>query len=455
MLKVCFTGGPGGGKSSAQSALTQILQDRGYKVLFCPETATKLIINGIVPGEQISLEEFQKFVLDKQLAKEQLYDELANYYDTNKLIIIYDRGICDQMAYISKEKFEDMLHERNMSLADAYDHYDCVFHLVTAADGANDYYVWNDPSKNDCGNNAARSESPEEAIIKDKQTKEAWIGHPHLRIFDNTTDFDGKIKKVINELCSILGEPTPTEIERKFLIKKPSAEEIAKLGCISNSNIIQTYLTRKTPNVERRIRQRSSVKNGFNFYYTEKTDIAYGERHEVEKKITPSEYINYLTEADTSLHQISKKRYCFLHDNKYFKMDIYPFDDEYAILEIELNDINEDISLPNLNIIKEVTNNPSFKNATLAKSLSLRTDDILTNDNINETKWIYETGREESEILGSGSNHYNVTRTHDEHKAFELAMNTSNNYLIRYKIENHKTIARQWYDFQCKHWIDD
>ena len=166
MLKVCISGGPGSGKSSAQSVLMQQLAERGYKTLFCPETATELILNGIVPGDTISLEEFQKFVLDKQLAKEKLYEEIAEYYNKDKLVILYDRGLCDQMAYISKDKFEKMLKERNMTLSDAYNHYDCVFHLVTAAKGAPEFYVWNDPSKEDCGNNAARSESPEEAIIK-------------------------------------------------------------------------------------------------------------------------------------------------------------------------------------------------------------------------------------------------------------------------------------------------
>ena len=63
MLKVCISGGPGSGKSSAQSVLMQQLAERGYKTLFCPETATELILNGIVPGDTISLEEFQKFVL--------------------------------------------------------------------------------------------------------------------------------------------------------------------------------------------------------------------------------------------------------------------------------------------------------------------------------------------------------------------------------------------------------
>ena len=371
MLKIYFTGGLGDGKSSAQSSLTQALEERGYKVLFCPETATELILNGIIPGDTISLDEFQKFVLEKQLAKEKLYDEIANYYDKEKLVILYDRGLCDQIAYMDKSLFENMLHEHNMTLSDAYSHYDCVCHLVTAAKDAADYYQWNDPSKEDCGNNAARSESPEEAIAKDEKTMQAWIGHPHFRVFDNFTNFEDKIKKVIVELCNVLGEPTPKEIERKFLIEKPSEKTIQSLGCVSKSNIIQTYLTSKN-NTERRVRQRGSKKDGFTFYYTEKTDIGPGERDEVEDKITPSEYISYLSEADTNLHQISKERYCFIFKNQYFEMDLYPFSDKYAILEIELNSINDIIELPTtLNIIKEVTNDSQYRNSSLAKTLHL------------------------------------------------------------------------------------
>lgn len=372
MLRVCFTGGPGGGKSSAQSSLTQALEERGYKVLFCPETATELILNGIIPGDTISLEEFQKFVLDKQLAKEKLYDEIAEYYNKEKLVIIYDRGICDQMAYINKSLFETMLKEKGMTLSEAYSHYDCICHLVTAANGAIDYYQWNDPTKEECGNNAARSESPEEAVIKDEKTMQAWIGHPHLRVFDNTTNFEDKIKKVIVELCNVLGEPTPKEIERKFLIEKPSEDIIKSLGCVSKSNIIQTYLISKHENIERRVRQRGTKKDGFTFYYTEKKDIGLGERDEIETRITPAEYISYLAEADTNLHQISKERYCFIYRNQYFEMDLYPFSDKYAILEIELNSMDDKIELPtNLTIIKEVTHNSKYRNNSLAKSLHL------------------------------------------------------------------------------------
>lgn len=456
MLKCVITGGPGAGKTEIMSHLTQILEDRGYKIFVVPESPTELILNGIKPSKHISLVDFQNFVLDKQLAKEKLYDEAANYYNKDKVIIFYDRGILDACAYVDKTPtFENMLKERGLTISDIYARYDAVLHLVTAADGAEKFYQWNDPTKADVGNNAARGESPEEARIKDKKTLEAWIGHPHLRVFDNSTDFNGKIQRVIEEVFALLGEPIPKEIERKFLIRKPSREDIENLGCISKTNIIQTYLKCDKENTERRVRQRGTKQDGFTFYYTEKTDIGPGERIEKEEKISPSEYITYLSETDTNLHQISKIRYCFIYDKKYYEMDIYSFSDEYAIVEIELNDINEKINLPPLDFIKEVTNDISFKNHSLAKTLSFNIESIIEDKKEKKPEWIYETGREESEILGSGSTYYNVLETKDEKKAFEEAFNGTRNYLIRYKIVDGTTQNRQWYDGYSKSWIDD
>ena len=52
-------------------------------------------------------------------------------------------------------------------------------------------------------------------------------------------------------------------------------------------------------------------------------------------------------------------------------MDLYPFSSEYAILEIELNNLNDDIDLPPLNIVKEVTDDKRYRNNALAKSMCL------------------------------------------------------------------------------------
>jgi hypothetical protein len=52
-----------------------------------------------------------------------------------------------------------------------------VIHLVTAADGAKEFYT--------DANNAARYESAKDAVELDKKLINAWVGHPHFSIIDN------------------------------------------------------------------------------------------------------------------------------------------------------------------------------------------------------------------------------------------------------------------------------
>ena len=52
----------------------------------------------------------------------------------------------------------------------------------------------------------------------------------------------------------------------------------------------------------------------------------------------------------------------------YFEIDVYPFWNDKAIAEIELSDENAEIVFPKqIKVIKEVTDDDSFKNASLAK----------------------------------------------------------------------------------------
>ena len=75
-------------------------------------------------------------------------------------------------------------------------------------------------------------------------------------------------------------------------------------------------------------------------------------------------------EADTELHQIRKQRTCFVCDNTYFELDVYPFWKDKAIIEIELTNESTTVELPKeIKLIKEVTDNDNYKNNSLAKSL--------------------------------------------------------------------------------------
>lgn len=373
MYLVAITGGPGGGKSESMSTLSLNLEERGYKVIVVPEAATKLISSGIVPGKNVSMLEFQKFVLKEQLHNEKLAMMAAELYagDYKNVVILCDRGLADQLAYIKKKEFEVLLKEEGLTINDIYARYDNVIHLVTAADGAEEFYVWAG-SENTEGVNMARSETPEEACIKDKLTQAAWIGATHLKIVDNSTDFTEKKMRVLAEVFNGLGEPIPMEIERKFLIKMPTAEQLSSLGCVSKSNIIQTYLVETKKDIERRVRQRGTVEDGFSYYYTEKKPVGHGKREENENRISAKEYLELLSEADTTLHQISKTRHCFLYGKRYFELDVFPFSTEYAVLEIEVSDIDEQIELPPLDIIREVTDDNTYKNHHLALTMELK-----------------------------------------------------------------------------------
>jgi CYTH domain-containing protein len=166
----------------------------------------------------------------------------------------------------------------------------------------------------------------------------------------------------------------PREIERKFLIKLPSEEEIAALPELSASEIVQTYLYIKEDGVRRRVRKRGS-ESGFKFYYTEKKDVAFGERIEIEREVTETEYGELLKEADPERRTIEKTRCCFRHEGQLFELDIYVRGEEllggdYATLEIELDDINEEVKIPEyIEVVRDVTGDKRYNNSALAKKI--------------------------------------------------------------------------------------
>ncbi len=374
--KICLTGGPCGGKSSSLSILKEKLEERGYNVITVPEVATKLIASGVIPGQTIAVKDFQNMVLENQLFDEKLYSDNASKMNLSgkKTILILDRGIGDQYAFLPKKTMDELLNNHNLMRNEVLSRYDCVIHLKTTADGAMEYYQWNDPNSDEVGNNASRITPPEDAIKQDKITLRSWIGHPHLRVIDNSTDFEGKINRVVKEVFTAIGEPVPCEIENKYLIKMPTKEEIEKLSennGLYKAHITQTYL-KSNDGTERRIRKRGDDVDGYVYTYTEKTPISDGKRQEVERIIDFREYATYLKyDRDEKLNTIEKDRYCFVYKDQYFEMDIYPFDQERAILEIELNDVNQKVTLPSeLDIICDITNESEYKNHAIAENLS-------------------------------------------------------------------------------------
>ena len=356
--KIVITGGPCAGKTTALVSIFETFTNLGYTVLFISETASELINGGVAPWTCKTSDEFQKFLFKLQIEKEKIYEKAALSMPAEKVLIVCDRGILDNKAYMSVESFNAVLNELNINEVEFRDNYDAVFHLVTAACGAEDFYTTE--------NNTARTETPQQARELDKKLISAWTGHPHLRVIDNSTDFKNKIKNLITEISSFLGEPEPLEIERKFLIEYPDISWLESSENCQKVEIIQTYLNSENDD-EVRVRQRGS--NG-NYIYikTIKRKVDSLKRIEIEKRISKDEYLQLLMEADTGCRQIRKNRYCLVSDSQYFEIDVYPFWEDKAILEIELSDENSTVRFPEkIKVIKEVTDDDNYKNASLAK----------------------------------------------------------------------------------------
>ena len=106
---------------------------------------------------------------------------------------------------------------------------------------------------------------------------------------------------------------------------------------------------------------------------TEKINVSDIKRIEKETRLTQEEYIQELVNMDINKGQIIKDRYCLTYKNQYFEIDIYPFSNDLAILEIELNNELQEIEFPYyLDILKEVTEDPRYRNSNLAKTKVLK-----------------------------------------------------------------------------------
>lgn len=216
ITKIVLTGGPAAGKTTLVSrVLKEFKQEDGWRVITIPETATELISGfGIKPFDNcMSMLQFQDFVVGDQIHKEKLALDAAQLVPEDNILILYDRALMDDKAYVSDEEFAQVIarfdgrtEERVLA------NYDMVLHLITCAKGAEFAY--------DLANNA-RTESIEFAREMDDRTLRAWSAHPNLRIIDNDANFNNKIERALREIYRAVGEVEPMAQKRKYLIAMP------------------------------------------------------------------------------------------------------------------------------------------------------------------------------------------------------------------------------------------
>jgi len=156
------------------------------------------------------------------------------------------------------------------------------------------------------------------------------------------------------------------ETELKFLIAYPDAALLeAQPGCVK-WDIEQIYLTSPEPGYVRRIR-RVITGGAAHYFRTFKRRVSVLTAEEDEGEITAEVYESYRLEADPERNPILKVRYRIPYEGHILEFDIYPFWQDQAIMEIELEDESIVPAIPDyVSIIRDVTADPAYKNHALS-----------------------------------------------------------------------------------------
>lgn len=203
--KIVLTGGPCAGKTKVIEGITKKLK-KNYYVITIPETASEQINNNMFPqGNQNHNFKYQENILQAQLTKEQVAMNYAQSIIDNNLdilknkkdvIILYDRGIMDNRAYLTHQEYNNLLQTYNINELEYLNKYDLVFDLISTATAKPELYELND----------TRYETIEEAALKDQLTSSAWLLHPNLYTIMPTDTIEEKIKIIYTHIINYLNK---------------------------------------------------------------------------------------------------------------------------------------------------------------------------------------------------------------------------------------------------------
>ena len=357
--RIVLTGGPCAGKTTALVRIIEHFSSLGFKVCTVPEVPTMYTQGGwsyLTKNPKLYYEG-ELAILQTQLALEDSFMRLAETC-SKPAFVVCDRGTMDISAYIAPEMWNEITSRCNTTTYELRHRYDAVLHLVSAADGAEQYYT--------VATNSSRYEQANEEGLRiardlDKKVNKAWTGHPHLRVINNHDDFDAKLRRVLKEISNVLGIPQPIEEERKYMV-----ELTGELPECIESEITQTYLV-ADPDCEVRLRRRSWHGEIVNVHKTKKR-VSPTEVLETERQVSNALYESLLQQADPYRSTIHKKLRSFIWKGQYFELDIFqkPVSD-LMILETKGVASDESVKFPPfVRVIEDITGNKKFYNYNIA-----------------------------------------------------------------------------------------
>ncbi|XP_037973868.2 TRPL translocation defect protein 14 isoform X2 [Plutella xylostella] len=325
---------------------------------------------------------------------ENTFFELGRTCQRNCLIIC-DRGAMDASAFISKEVWEAMLAANSWNSVELRDNrYNHIVHMVSAANGAEDFYSTEE--------HACRSEGVELARELDYNAAAAWVGHPYFDVIDNSTDFDKKINRLIACVCQKIGIDTGDRLnvnskKRKFLVKTPLPAE-SEFPPFQDFDVVHNYLQSDLRKAQARLRKRGQKGHWSYIHTVRRFHPSNGQSVEVRTQLNHRDYLNLLPQRDDAHFTIFKKRRCFIYNNQYYQLDIYrqpthPRCRGLVLLETYSAAYEQDkllASLPKfLQIEREVTGDHAYSmyNLSLKEDWKTSKKYYAGRDNHGQAKW--------------------------------------------------------------------
>lgn len=221
VVRVLFTGGPNGGKTSILEYLrAKFKQSRpGLKVICVPETATALlgimgddVKSAIVEGGSGGA--FQAAILCNQVGVEKGVEAIIagllsgfKEHAASDILVLFDRGVLDGLAFVADPSvWENAVSETGFTVdansmrLNGFASYDLVVHLQSMASmGGGERYemVSNETA-------TTRLHTKEQAKEADARIQNVYGGHREYAYVEASDSFDEKCSRVFDLLSGLL-----------------------------------------------------------------------------------------------------------------------------------------------------------------------------------------------------------------------------------------------------------
>ena len=280
-------------------------------------------------------------------------------------VILCDRGVMDGKAYTSNELWQALLDETQWNTIQLRDKiYEAVIHMVTAADGAEQFYT--------LANNEARYETVDEAKALDKKLINSYVGHPNIYIVDNRNEegFQGKIQRTVDAVCQTVGLPTQQSHHKKFiLVAEPGNFDIDVPNSVKKEvfEIEEIFLIATKENTEALLKKIG--KNDSYIYYHEVKTYVENQRIMKKRQLSARQYIEMLDQTAKGFVKVKKFRQCFTWESQYFVVEtLLNVDQQFSLLRIESSKAQSQLQIPKfVKILKDVTRDDHYSSSSIAK----------------------------------------------------------------------------------------